>query len=145
MMVAFCVAPALAVIVAGAPEVFVRLNVAGVPIPAAVAVTLYDPATRLAVKTGAVAIPNESVTAVFTPPAKVPLAPEFGAVKVTVTFRIGLLEASLTRARRFAANEVPTCALCEFPPTAVITAAGPGVLVRLKIAGVVTPGAEALI
>ena len=42
------------------------------------------PAVPLAVKAGAVAIPDALVVAVADP-AKVPLAPVLGAVKVTVT------------------------------------------------------------
>ena len=50
----------------------------------------------MAVKTADVATPPAVVTAVFTPPAKLPLAPEAGATKVTVMPLNGLLKASRT-------------------------------------------------
>jgi hypothetical protein len=50
----------------------------------------------LAVKTGAVAIPFASLMAVFTPPAKVPLAPASGGANVTVTLGIGIFRGSRT-------------------------------------------------
>lgn len=50
----------------------------------------------MAMKTGAAATPDAFVVAVFTPPAKVPLAPLPGAAKVTVTPLTGLLKESLT-------------------------------------------------
>jgi hypothetical protein len=67
-------------------------------------VTVYGPATLLAVKVGDVATPAELVIAVFTPPAKVPRAPLAGTVKVTVTLLTGLPPASLTVAASGAAN-----------------------------------------
>ena len=62
-----------------------------------------------------VATPAASVTAVVTPPANVPEAPEPGAVKVTVTFGTGLFPESLTRAFRGPANTVLTDAVCGDP------------------------------
>ena len=61
---------------AGAPGVFVSAKLV-VTEPEA-ATTLYTPAVELAVKTTEVAIPEASVTALFWPPAKLPLAPEEG-------------------------------------------------------------------
>ena len=79
------------------PVVFVRLNVA-IPVPGAVAVTLYDPGIPFAVNTAAVANPLVFVVAVFTPPVNVPLAPEPGAVNVTTTPLTGLPKPSVTLA-----------------------------------------------
>ncbi len=93
----------------------------------------------LAVKTAAVATPCAFVVAVFTPPAKVPLVPLAGAVKVTVTPFTGLFPASLTVACSWAANVVLTFALCGVPAVAVMLAGGPARLVREKLAGVATP------
>jgi hypothetical protein len=75
-----------------------------------------------AVKVGDVATPDELVIAVFTPPANVPLAPEAGALNVTVTFASGLLLASRTVATRGEENAVLIAALCGVPLVAVIEA-----------------------
>jgi hypothetical protein len=58
----------------------------------ALAVTEYVPLVVFAVKTGEIASPLEfdDTWAVVEPPAKVPLAPVVGAVKVTVTPETGL-------------------------------------------------------
>jgi len=83
--------PAVAVILADAPAVFVSGKLVGVPTPATVATTAYDPAALLAVIFGEVATPKALVTAVaMTEPAKLPLAPDAGAVNVTVTPEAGL-------------------------------------------------------
>src|SRR6266478_2173976 len=59
----------------------------------------------LAVNIAEVATPLALVTAVFTPPANVPLAPVCaGAVNVTVTPETGLLPASFTVTCRVEAN-----------------------------------------
>jgi hypothetical protein len=88
--------PADAVMLEGAPARLVREKFAGVATPVIEAVTLYPPATVLAVKTAAVATPEAFVVAVFAPPANVPLAPLPGAVNVTNTPLTGLLKESLT-------------------------------------------------
>jgi hypothetical protein len=93
----------------------------------------------LAVNTADVATPLLLVVAVFTPPAKLPLAPETGAVNVTVTPCTGLPPLSFTVATRGAANAVLMAALCGVPLVAVIDAAVPAVLVSAKLAEVVTP------
>src|SRR6266481_7982058 len=94
----------------------------------------------VAVNTPEVATPLALVTAVFTPPANVPLAPVCaGAVNVTVTPETGLLPASFTVTCRVEANAVPTVLLCELPLVAVTLAGVPEVLVREKLAGVATP------
>jgi hypothetical protein len=62
----------------------------------------------LAVKTADVATPEAFVTAVLAPPAKVPLAPDGGAVNVTVTPLTGFPFASFTVATSGDANAVFT-------------------------------------
>src|SRR5438045_273876 len=79
----------------------------------------------LAVRTGAVATPDEFVVAVVTPPANVPLAPPPGSVNVTVAPLTGLLNESLTVACNCVANAVFTVALCGVPAVAVILAGLP--------------------
>src|ERR1700751_4689024 len=98
----------------------------------------------LAVNTTEVATPLALVTAVFTPPANVPLAPVCaGAVNVTVTPETGLLPASFTVACNAVLNAVLVAALCGVPAVAVIAAAVPEVLVRAKFAAVATPDTDA--
>src|ERR1700688_4315535 len=98
----------------------------------------------LAVKTVEVATPLAFVTAVFTPPANVPLAPVCaGAVNVTVTPLTGLLPASFTVACSAVVNAVPIVALCGVPAVAVTLAAEPALLVRAKLAAVATPDTDA--
>ena len=64
--------------------VFVNANAAGVK-PATEADTAYEPAIELACGRGLAAIPEEFVTAVaVADPEKVAVAPEEGAVNVTV-------------------------------------------------------------
>jgi hypothetical protein len=98
----------------------------------------------LAVNTAEVATPLALVTAVFTPPANVPLAPVWaGAVNVTVTPETGLLLASFTVACSAVVNAVLIVAVCGVPAVAVIVAADPALLVRAKLAAVVTPDTDA--
>ena len=113
----------------------VRAKFAGVATPDTLAVTLYVPAVVLAVNVVAVATPAALVLAVtvVTPAVKVPLAPEAGAVNVTVAPTIGLLLASLTVADSAVANAAPTVAVCGVPPVAEIDAAVPAVFVRLNV------------
>lgn len=65
----------------------VKLTDTDCPETVAVAVTAYCPATEFAVNADEVAMPFAPVTSVSVvmPLANVPLAPEDGAVKVTVT------------------------------------------------------------
>src|SRR6202140_1600597 len=98
----------------------------------------------LAVKTAAVATPLALVTAVFTPPANVPLAPVCaGAVNVTVTPETGLLPLSFTVAFNAVVNAVLIVADCGVPAVAVTVAAGPVLFVRAKFAAVATPDTDA--
>jgi hypothetical protein len=86
------------------------------------------PAVEFAVNTGEVATPLELVVAVFTPPAKLPLAPDEGAVNVTVTPLAGD-PFVVTVATSGAANAVPTVALCGVPLVAAIDTTGVVVVV----------------
>jgi hypothetical protein len=86
----------------------------------------------LAVNTADVATPLVFVTAVVTPPAKLPLAPVPGAANVTVIPLNGLPPESFTVATNGAANAVLIGALCGVPLVAVIVAGVPTVFVRLK-------------
>jgi hypothetical protein len=99
----------------------------------------------LAVKVGEVAMPLASVVAiaVLLPPAKVPLAPEDGAVKVTTTPLVGNPPV-VTVATRGAANAVLISALCGVPLVAAIVSTTAPVFVRLKLTGVGTPAAAAV-
>jgi hypothetical protein len=90
-----------------------------------------------------VATPLALVVAVFTPPAKVPLAPDAGAVNVTTTPLTGFEPLSSTVATSGNANAVPTVALCGVPLVAAIDAPAPTVFVRLKLAGVDPPATVA--
>jgi hypothetical protein len=99
----------------------------------------------LAVNVTEVATPLALVTAVFTPPAHVPLGPVCaGAVNVTVTPLVGLPFTSFTVACKFVVKAVLTAALCGVPPVAVIVAGGSGVFVSEKLAANATPETEAL-
>jgi len=113
-------------------DVLVRLKLAGVGTPATAAVTAYDPAVALAVNTAEVATPDVFVVAVFTPPAKLPLAPLPGAVNVTTTPATGLLLLSLTVATSGVAKAVPMVALCGVPLVAMIELGGPALIVMLS-------------
>src|SRR5262249_27031127 len=95
-------------------------------------------------KTTEVAIPEAFVVAVFTAPAKDPLAPVPGAVKVTTAPATVLPLASLTVATRGALNAAFTCALCGVPLVAVTEAAGPALFVSAKFAVPATPETEAV-
>ena len=92
----------------------------------------------LAVNTAEVAIPLALVTAVFTPPANVPLALP-GAVNVTVTPLAALPLASLTSTCNGDAKAVFITALCAVPPVAVIVAGAVAVFVKSKLAGPTAP------
>ena len=141
LICALCPEPCVAVIAPGAPTVLVKPKVAGVPTPAVLAATLYLPAVPLAVKAGAEATPEVLVVAVavMPPPANVPLAPLEGAVNVTVTPGTAFPPPSFTVACSAVANAVLIGALCPEPCVAVIEPGAPGVFVRPKVAGVLTP------
>ena len=94
---------------------------------------------------GAVATPLALVVAVAVaePPNRA-VAPLAGAVNVTVTPDTGLFPASRTVACSAVPNAVLIIVLCGVPAVAVTLAAAPVVLVRLKLAGVATPGTDAV-
>jgi len=94
----------------------------------------------LALNTAEVAIPEELVVAVFTPPANVPEAPLLGAVNVTVTPFTPLPLEFSTVITSGLANAVPTVVLCGVPLVAAMEA-GPLLawLVSLKRAVRDTP------
>lgn len=120
---------------------FVRANEAFDVTPLTEAVTVYAPPVALAVKAGAVATPLESVftCVVAPPPAKVPLAPLAGAVKVTVAPLTRFPPLSFTVAFKAVGKAVVTGALCGVPAVAMMLAGGPARLVREKAAGVEMP------
>src|ERR1039457_4349807 len=103
---------------------FVSVKTAGFATPAADALTLYVPPSAFAVSVWDLATPDTSVTAVFTPPAKVTPGPLPGAVNVTVTPLAGLEAASSAVTDSGRPNGVLTCAVCGVPPLAV-SDAGP--------------------
>jgi len=131
-----CGVPAVAVTDAGAPAKLVKEKSAGDSVPAT-AVTVYGPpAVPFAVKVGAVALPLTSDVAVavvppFVPPAKVPLAPLEGAVKVTTTPLKGFDLLSFTVATK-EANGRLIATLWLDPLEAVIEAGVPARLVKVK-------------
>src|SRR5712691_11650599 len=113
--------------------------------PVVLATTLYGPPTvAFAVNVAEVATPLALLVAVFTPPAKVPLAPLPGAVNVTTTPLTGLFPASVTVATKGAVNAVLIAALCPDPLVTTTLAAGPTVFVSEKLAGVATPATDAV-
>jgi hypothetical protein len=83
-----------------------------------------------------VATPLALVVAVFTPPAKVPLAPLAGGANVTTTPLTGLLPASVTVATKGAAKAVLIVALCPEPLVTATFVGVPDVFVREKFAEV---------
>src|SRR2546430_1746191 len=100
-------------------------KLAGDAAPGADAVTVYGPpAVPLAVNVAAVATPLQFVVAVYTPPAKVPLAPLPGTVNVTTTPLTRLFAASRTVACSGVANAVLTVALCPEPLVTATVAGG---------------------
>jgi len=84
------------------------------------------------VKTAEVATPLALVVAVFTPPAKEPVAPVVGAVNVTVTPLVGDPPV-VTVATSSAENAAPTVALCGVPLVAVMDSTGGGGVVELEL------------
>jgi hypothetical protein len=103
--------------------VFVRAKFAAVLTPGAVAVTVYDPAVPFAVTTSVVACPFALVALVVL--VSVALAPAAGTVNVTVTFRRGFPQLSVTVATSGFANSALITALCGVPLVVAIFAAVP--------------------
>src|SRR5436853_564062 len=124
---------------------FVNGNFAVVAAPDGIPVAV-DAAlpTLFVVNFADVATPLPLVVAVFTPPAKLPLAPVLGALNVTVTLATGLPPASFTVATSGAANAEIGRAPCRDTVVAVVLAAAPAVFVSEKSAGVATPATLAV-
>ena len=146
LTVALCGVPPVAVIDMTAPVMFVKLKLAGVATPATEAVTAYPPAVPLAVNGAEVAMPFASVVSVSVavPFANVPLAPEDGAVNVTVAPLTGYWLLSTTVATSGARNAVSMVASCRDPLVAIIVAAAPDVFVNAKLVEAVTPATVAV-
>ena len=113
---ALCNDPFCALIVIAGAALFVKLKCAEADAPEAVADTVKVPAVVLAVNFEEVAKPLEFVVSVsvIVPLAKVPPAPEDGAVKVTATPPVGTPPRVAT-ATKDCANAVDTTALCRDP------------------------------
>jgi hypothetical protein len=126
--------------------VFVKAKEAGADAPLTVAFTVYDPAVALAVKAGEVATPEAFVftVAVVPPPAKVPLAPEAGALNVTLAAETKLPPASFTVATSGLLKAVLIRALWPLPDVAVMVPGVPAVFVNAKEAGPLAPVTVAL-
>jgi len=98
----------------------------------------------LAVKIAGVATPLALVVAVFTPPAKVPLAPVAGTSKVTSAPLTGFRLLSSTVTDSGAPKAALTIALCGVPLVVVIDMTAPVMFVRLRLAAVATPATVAV-
>src|SRR5439155_1618292 len=137
LAVALCRVPVVEGMLAGAPARLVTEKFAEVaPVaPATIAAPLYGPpAVLLDLNILPTGPPSELVVAVFTPPAKVPLAPLPGTVNVTTTPLTRLFAASRTVACSGVANAVLTVALCPEPLVTTTVAAGPAKFVSEKFA-----------
>jgi hypothetical protein len=146
LTVASCGDPAVALIVGRTTTaVLVRLKSAVPVAPVDVAVTVYEPGLPLAVNAVEVAMPLETVVSmsVVVPFAKVPLAPDDGAVKVTVTPLVPVVPVR-TVAWRLAPNGALTVVVCGVPPVALIVGPLVALLVRLKLAVPDAPEAVAV-
>ena len=129
------VVPAFAVIVDGAPTVFVSRKL--VESPPAAAVTVYAPPTMPFAEIGAIAMPDALVATVIVAVlfVNMPDAPLAGDVNVTFIPGRGLLPASFTVTARAFAKAVLTVALCGVVPAfAVIADGAPTVFVSEKFA-----------
>ncbi len=95
---------------------------------------------------GEVAKPDPSVVtvAVVPSPAKVPLAPEAGALNMTLAPEIALPLASFTAATNLRLNAAPTFTLCPPPDVAVMLLGAPAVFVKANVAGLETSAVDAV-
>jgi len=111
-----------------------------------VAVTVSAPEVPFAVKVLEVARPFASVVSVSVPVpfANVPLAPEAGAVKVTIAPGTGFPPTSTTFATSGAGNALLIGVDWGLPDDAVIAAGDPVVFVSVKVAGAEAPFAVAV-
>jgi hypothetical protein len=78
------------------------------------------------------------------PPAKVPLAPVDGAVKVTVALFTGFPPPSVTLVCKLLVKAVLIVALCGVPAVAAMFAGGPAMFVNENDAFAATPPTEAV-
>src|SRR5256884_184200 len=111
------VVPAFAVIVEGAPVVFVSEKFTGVN-PVAAAVTVYGPPAVVFAVNGADATPNAFVATMIVAVLllNTPDAPDPGAANVTFTPETGLLPASFTVTASAFANPVLSVVDCRVVP-----------------------------
>ena len=131
---------------AAGPAVLVSAKLAGVAIPVADAVILKAPAVVFAVNAAEVASPVDEVIAVLVEaPPKLALAPEPGAVKVTVTPDTGFPSESFTVATSGLEKAVLIWEVCGVPLVGAIATAGPARFVSEKRAPADAPGVVALI
>src|SRR5450755_1139340 len=114
LTVALCGVPAVAAMAAGGPGLLVIANPGLVTRAAAFAVTVYFPATVLALYICEVATPLALVMAVF-PQAKLPLAPVVGELNVTSSPETGFFFVSGTAATERFVKVVLTTVLCGVP------------------------------
>ncbi len=136
LTVALCPEPLVTATLAAGPTVFVSEKFAEVA-PVTLATTVYGPpAIEFAENVAEVAIPLAFVVAVLTPPAKVPVGPLVGAVKVTTTPFTGLFPESVTSATKGAVNAVLIAALCPEPLDTATLAGGAPRFVSEKFAEV---------
>src|SRR5881396_2383946 len=130
--VAACVSPAWIVSCVAAPAVPVAVKVTGVPVPAAVAVSVLLPAVVPSVHDVIVAIPLASVmTAVAGLTVPLPDA----TAKRTGTPAVGLSNWSRTSTAGGVATAVPTVAACVAPAWIVSCVAAPAVPVAVNVTG----------
>jgi hypothetical protein len=134
--------PDVTTILAAGPATFVSLKLAGVLTPLADAITLKVPDTVFAVSVSLAWPVAPVVTAVKIP--SVPLAPLDGARNVTLAPDTALPKLSLTVATKALPNEVLTVAFWPEPDVTVMLAAAPATFVSVKLAGVLTPLADAM-
>lgn len=123
-----CVAPAVAAMLFGA--LLVRLKLAGVATPATDAVTTYEPTVPLAV---AVTLETPEALVVAVIDDSVALAPDPGAVNVTIAPDTGLLDPSRTVTCNCWPNAVLINLVCSVPDVAAIEAAARFVSVNVNV------------
>jgi len=114
------------------PGRFCSAKLAEVATPLVDAVTLYAPATVLAVN-AALALPLASVVVVKLGfPPKFPLGPLTGAANVTLAPLTGFANASATSATSGLPNAILTVVLCPDPENTLIEAGVPATTVKVK-------------
>jgi hypothetical protein len=140
-----CGVPPVAAMLVAAPDVLPSAKLAGAATPATLALTVKAPVVPLAIRVGAIAIPAALVVAVaVVKPPKAPLAPELGAVNVTVTPEAGFPKPSWTVACNAVPNAVPTTVVCGVPPVATMLAGAAAMIVNEMLTAEARPGHEAV-